>query len=176
MILNQALEKVNREYFSFTELPEIKISQGQGKIKRKAIVFGTYHTKKNEIRIHPILLEKDPYALEFVIYHELLHYQDRKELLVRKKGDRVHTKEFKVRETQFLYYDKAQKILKECLYGKSMKKNDKKKSKSGLQGEALEVALSSSLQRLEHVLIKYNMIKEKTKGVKRGTEKKNDKI
>ncbi|MGL5955189.1 MAG: hypothetical protein ACRC0X_01075 [Brevinema sp.] len=174
MILNQALQKVNQEYFLFSELPTIRISQGQEKIKRKAIIFGSYHAKKNEIRIHPILLGEESCALEFVIYHELLHYQDREELLIRKKGDRVHTRTFREREKKFLQYNKAQKILKEHLYGKEMKKNNK--IKSGLQGEALAVALADSLRHLEQVLVKYHMIEEKTKGVRRGTKKKNNEI
>lgn len=172
-ILEKLLHKVNQEYFNFSDLPTICISKGQEKSNRKAIIFGTYNAKTNEIRIHPTLLQEESVAIEFVIYHELLHYQDRDELLGRKKGDRVHTKAFKQREQAFLGYETAQKILKKYVeQGNDIPKKQTQKS-SGLKGEALANALADSLQRLDHIMIKYSMIEEK-KGAKRGTKKKND--
>ncbi len=170
--LQKALDKVNQEYFSFTELPTIRLSKGQDKTDRRAIIFGTYNFKNDEIRIHPVLLEAEECALEFVIYHELLHYQDKDLLLARKKGDRVHTISFKKREKLFAQYEEASAILKKYIYPDQQVANTPKLKPSGLRGEALENALTESLQRLEHVLIKYNMTEQK--GAKRGTKKKND--
>ncbi|SFB78000.1 hypothetical protein SAMN02745150_00754 [Brevinema andersonii] len=102
-------------------IPYIKLSQGRFKKQRRSIVFGTYDALKNEIKIHPILLESVPeIALEFVIYHELLHFMERDILLVRKKKMRVHTKEFRQQEKKFFHYDKAQKILKDLLYNREI--------------------------------------------------------
>ncbi len=186
LLLQETLNQVNDSYFHYEKLPIIKLSKGQDKSKRRAIVFGTYHAKKDEIKIHPVLLQDHlpSFVLEFVIYHEMLHYQDRDELLIRKKGDKVHTKEFRQREKQFLHYEEAQKILKKILYGKDMheestpnildEKTNKKIVRKILKGEALENALAESLQRLDHILIKYNLKEEKIKGAKRGTKKKDD--
>jgi len=186
LLLQQTLNQVNGSYFHYEKLPIIKLSKGQDKSKRRAIIFGTYHAKKDEIKIHPVLLQEHlpSFVLEFVIYHEMLHYQDRDILLIRKKGDRVHTKEFRQREKQFLHCEEAQKILKKILYGKDMHEEstpnspaenaNKKIVRKFLKGEALENALTESLQRLDHILIKYNLKEEKIKGAKRGTKKKND--
>lgn len=173
-ILEKALHKVNDQYFKFSDLPTIILSKGQEKSNRKAIIFGTYNAKSNEIRIHPTLLNEEKIALEFVIYHELLHFQDRDELLIRKKGDRVHTISFKKRETAFFGYEEAQEILKKYVEPEISSPKKIIKKASGLRGDALANALSDSLQRLEHILIKYNMLEEKSKGAKRGTKKKND--
>lgn len=186
LLLQETLNQVNDSYFHYEKLPIIKLSKGQDKAKRRAIVFGTYHAKKDEIKIHPVLLQEHlpSFVLEFVIYHEMLHYQDRELLLIRKKGDKVHTKEFRQREKQFLHYEEAQKILKKILYGKDMHEEqtpntlaenaNKKIVRKILKGEALENALAESLQRLDHILIKYNLKEEKIKGAKRGAKKKND--
>jgi predicted SprT family Zn-dependent metalloprotease len=192
LLLQETLNQVNDSYFHYEKLPIIKLSKGQDKAKRRAIIFGTYHAKKDEIKIHPVLLQEHlpSFVLEFVIYHEMLHYQDRELLLIRKKGDKVHTKEFRQREKQFLHYEEAQKILKNILYGKDMheestpntpaenanssKNNTKKIVRKVLKGEELENALTESLQRLDHILIKYNLKEEKIKGAKRGTKKTND--
>ncbi len=192
LVLQQALNRVNDSYFNYEKLPIIKLSKGQDKSKRRAIIFGTYHAKKDEIKIHPVLLQEQvqSFVLDFVIYHEMLHYQDRDILLTRKKGEKVHTREFRKREQNYLHYKESQKILKKILYGNDMKEestqnlrsnnentsnnNTKKNTRTILKGEALESALADSLQRLDHILIKYNMKEDKIKGAKRGTKKKND--
>ncbi|MGL4394824.1 MAG: SprT-like domain-containing protein [Brevinema sp.] len=183
MILQQSLQRVNQEYFQFEELPQIVLSRGRQKEHRRAIVFGTYHLKDNKIKIHPVLLEQKEFVLDFVVYHELLHYQDRNELKKRKKGDPVHTKAFRERERQFAQHDEAQKILKDILYNRdtSMDTTEKKTSpenkqikKPRLRGEALENALAESLKNLDRVLQKYHVEDETKKGAKRGSKKRND--
>jgi len=169
--LNKALNKVNNEYFSFEKLPYICISQGQDKSKRKMIVFGTYNTKKNEIRIHPYLLKTNisNFVLEFVIYHEMLHYQDRELLQQRKNGQRIHTKEFKQREKQFIKYNEAQKILRGILHG-----TYNSGSQDKLFGKELGLALIESVNNLGRILNKYNL-KDSSKGEKNGTKKRDEK-
>ena len=75
LVLQQALNRVNDSYFNYEKLPIIKLSKGQDKSKRRAIIFGTYHAKKDEIKIHPVLLQEQvqSFVLDFVIYHEMLH-------------------------------------------------------------------------------------------------------
>lgn len=178
-LLQQSLIKVNEEYFSFQSLPHICLSKGQDKSQRKAIVFGTFHTKKNEIKIHPVLIQNivPDFVLEFVIYHEMLHYQDRSQLQKRKKGERIHTSVFRQREKQFAHYNAAQKILKKILYGEKMLEqsaSENSKNRIPLSGIDLELALTESLNHLDQVLKKYDIITEKIKGAKRGSQKNND--
>lgn len=184
MILREALIRVNNQYFNFTDLPDIIQSKGQQKLQRKSIIFGTYDARKNIIKIHPILLTSQEFVLDFVVYHEMLHYQDRHLLLKRRKGDPVHTKDFMLREKLFLQYSEAQKILKDILYNNMNVNSEKEQLKNTkisqsttkrqrLTGEALEVALSESLNTLDRVLAKYNL-NETTKGAKRGSKKRNE--
>lgn len=123
-ILSERLNQVNEGYFQFNELPPIKWSKGVIKKKYRKLTFGTYDIKNNQIRIHPILKnEKIPvFVLDFVIYHEMLHYEDRKDLKTKKKilipvisfkkqlsrpiryvrkKNYIHTSEFHNREKEF---------------------------------------------------------------------------
>lgn len=151
--LENTLHKVMRMYFSdFSgmDIPHIKLSRGRFKKQRRSIVFGTYNALKNEIKIHPILLESVPeIALEFVIYHELLHFMERKILLARKKNMRVHTKEFRQQEKKFIYYDKAQIILKDLLYNREISYTDRL---------SLEEQLVVSVDKLDKILTCYKEV------------------
>jgi predicted metal-dependent hydrolase len=113
------LEAVNKAFFNLPETPKIKWSKGQIKKRYRKITYGCYDIKKNEIRIHPILKNKEypPYVIDFVIYHELLHYVDR-ELLKEKKSffkfvrrTKIHNKEFKKKELAFPYAEEAKREL-----------------------------------------------------------------
>jgi predicted SprT family Zn-dependent metalloprotease len=130
--LEKTLDKVNKEYFSNGDIPTIRLSKGQDKKNRRAIVFGTYHAQKNEIKIHPVLLQEEveDFVLEFIIYHEMLHYEDRDELLIRKKGQLVHTSRFKQREKYFRQYEEAQEILKNILHGRELVKGSEESTEN----------------------------------------------
>ena len=147
LILVEAIDKflldrmqfINNEYFKFKELPVIKWSKGSVKKKYRKITYGTYVIKKKEIRIHPILnnLLIPRYVLEFVIYHELLHFEDyhiREKSNVRHRGkDRVHTPHFHKREKEFEFKKQASKIMHELARGTYFQNKeaivlDKKKS------------------------------------------------
>lgn len=151
--LENTLYKVMRTYFPDflgMNIPHIKLSRGRFKKQRRSIVFGTYNALKNEIKIHPILLESVPeIALEFVIYHELLHFMERKILLARKKNMRVHTKEFRQQEKKFIYYDKAQIILKDLLYNREISYTDRL---------SLEEQLVVSVDKLDKILTCYKEV------------------
>ena len=121
--LQHRLEAINKSFFNLPEIPEIKWSKGQIKKRYKKITYGCYDIKKNEIRIHPILKNKEypVYVIDFVIYHELLHYIDR-DLLREKKGflkfarrAKIHNREFKKREHIFPYAEEAKKELKKII-------------------------------------------------------------
>jgi hypothetical protein len=123
------MTSINEEYFDFTELPKIKWSKGVIKKKYRKLTFGTYDIKKEMIRIHPIL--KNPnipsLVLDFIIYHELLHYEDREQLktakrvplFLRRRGkNRVHNNHFHNREKAFPFKKEATKIMTELVKGK----------------------------------------------------------
>lgn len=123
--LESRLQSVNEIYFGFSELPPIRWSKGVVKKKYRKLTFGTYDIKKNQIRIHPLLKNNliPALVLDFVIYHELLHYEDRAELQDRLKGTlfrkrkRVHTVEFHKREKAFEEKKEAARLMQEIVRG-----------------------------------------------------------
>lgn len=124
------MDEINRLYFRMTELPGIKWSKGSLKKRYRKITFGTYDYRKDQIRIHPVL--KDPnipgIVLDYVLFHELLHYQDREELkaghtafrLFRRHRVRVHTKGFHQREMEYPHKKEASRIMR-CIAGGTFK-------------------------------------------------------
>ena len=132
--LKDKLEGVAKIYFSLSELPEIKWSKGVIKQKYRKITFGTYDLQKNIIKIHPILKDENIpyYVLDFIIYHELLHYEDRDEIIKKRKSITrlfsprkrlYHHKEFKYKEKEFPYQKEADSILKRIAKGEYKLKN-----------------------------------------------------
>lgn len=116
--LEEALRRVNDRYFQFSELPCIVWSRGVVKGRYRKLTLGTYHIRKNQIKIHPILKTEDParVLLDFVVYHEMLHYEDREMLLKRSgKRRRVHGTSFKNREKAYPAYEEAVKIMRGLL-------------------------------------------------------------
>lgn len=114
-MLESRLESVNRTYFCFPALPSVRWSRGRVLPRYRKITFGTYDFKRNEIRIHPLLKNSGvPSAvLDYVLFHELLHYEDRDRLkemappvswpLFRGRSGRrrVHNRCFHDREKEF---------------------------------------------------------------------------
>ncbi len=120
--LDKAILEVNREYFQMDELPPIKWSRGRIKKQYRRLTLGVYDISKNEIRIHPLFREKPvpEYVLHYVIYHELLHFQDRHRL--KKKvffwGKRkIHDKGFHERENLFPLKKEASAYVKQMIRG-----------------------------------------------------------
>ncbi len=122
IFLQSRLELVNQSFFSLPELPEIKWSRGRIKKRYRKITFGCYDIKKNEIRIHPLFKTAafPGFVLDFVIFHELLHYVDR-DILKKNRSffssshKRVHNKNFKLREDEFPKANEAKILLKRFL-------------------------------------------------------------
>ena len=132
--LKDKLEGIAKIYLDLNELPEIKWSKGIIKKKYRKITFGTYDLQKNLIKIHPILKDENipGFVLDFIIYHELLHYADREEIIRKRKsianlfspGKRLyHHKEFKYKEKEFPYQKEADSILKRIAKGEYKLKN-----------------------------------------------------
>ena len=123
--LNARMHSVNRDYFEFKELPPIKWSRGRLQKRYRKITFGSYDFKKNEVRIHPVLMHSQVpvFVLDFVIYHELLHFEDRdqlrehferkKKMLRRRRSarNRVHSSDFHQREKEFIQKKEAAGIM-----------------------------------------------------------------
>ena len=88
--LSDRMEIINREYFQFDTLPAIRWSKGKIKKRYRKLTFGTFDIKKKEIRIHPILKSNNipSFVLDFVLYHELLHYQDQ----ILRSGEKLQPK------------------------------------------------------------------------------------
>ncbi len=115
--LQEYLQKIDRAYFQNPDPPSIKWSRGLIKKRYRKLTLGTYDARKNEIRIHPILKNgKIPsMVLEFVIYHEMLHAQDRRELAEHSRRGVFHKKmSFKVHDTHFHKKEKEFPLKKEA--------------------------------------------------------------
>jgi len=117
-----ALKKIANLYFELDEIPPIKWSRGRIKRRYRRLTLGTYDISKNEIRIHPLLREVEipEYVLEYVIYHELLHYQDRHKLRHPRpfwKKRRIHDKDFHQRENEFPHKKKASLVIRKLVRG-----------------------------------------------------------
>lgn len=81
---------------------------------KSRVTFGLYHNQLKLIKINRLLDSPavPDYVISYVIFHEMLHhicpaYVDEKGLY------RVHSKEFKAKETRYEYFDQAQKWIKE---------------------------------------------------------------
>jgi hypothetical protein len=120
--LKNRMDEVNRLYFGMGSLPGIRWSKGSLKKKYRKITFGTYDYKKDQVRIHPVLRDTGipSIVLDYVLFHELLHYQDREILkaghirpvLFGRRKARIHTPDFHKREKDFPYKKEASKFMK----------------------------------------------------------------
>lgn len=124
--LKDKLDEINNRYFRMDGLPAIKWSKGSLKRKYRKITFGSYDFKKDQIRVHPVLKDQNVpgIVLEYVLFHELLHYQDREALqeghtsfrLFRRRRVRVHTSDFHKREKEYPFKKEASRIMR-CIAG-----------------------------------------------------------
>lgn len=121
------LQQVNKEYFKSKSLPEIKWSKGRVKEKYRKLTFGSYDFKRNEIRIHPLLKNENfpSFVLDYILFHEMLHYQDRENLknmrhskFFKKNECRAHSSGFRLKEKAFPHRKEALKIMKAIVMGK----------------------------------------------------------
>lgn len=105
--LLDSFARVNRDCFD-DRLSPPRLSWGSRPSRRK---LGHYESASDRIVISPVLDDPQvpPLALEFVLYHELLHRQLGCQLHNGKV--RVHTPEFRQRERAFPAYREAQQWL-----------------------------------------------------------------
>jgi hypothetical protein len=117
--LERVFQRVNQRYF-------------KGKIERPRLVWNTTLTQRKMGHYNPLTdtlmisisldtPEVPGYAIEFVMYHELLH----KVLGTRHSGTRrmAHTPEFRKKEQQFREYQQAQTFLQSIASSSTSEKN-----------------------------------------------------
>jgi hypothetical protein len=112
--LRQIYQELNGEYFD--NLLKLHITWfGKPSSRNKSrVTFGLFYDPLKLIKINRILdspLFPD-YVVSYVVYHEMLHsvcpsYHDENGM------HRIHTKEFKERETEYRYFERAQQWIRE---------------------------------------------------------------
>ncbi|MBN3962444.1 M48 family peptidase [Nostoc sp. NMS8] len=109
--LNDLFDKVNREYFA-ASLAKPRLAWSRINTYRK---FGHYESARD--RVVMSLTLDDPkvpeFVVEFVLYHELLHKYHGIKWVQGKRM--VHTKEFRVSESQFKSYKEASRWLEKLV-------------------------------------------------------------
>lgn len=111
--LSELYNKVNKEYFDNQIRLLITWFGDASTHLTRQVTFGFYYEPTKLIKIHRRLdcKEVPQKIVEFVIYHEMLHayspsYFDEKGV------HHVHSKEFKLLEKKFKYYDEAQEWIR----------------------------------------------------------------
>lgn len=112
--LKQIYDRLNRQYFDGKLKLHITWFDWPQRKKRSRITFGLFHDPLKLIKVNRILDNKHfpEYFVEYVIYHEMLHYVC--PAYVDERGMKhIHSKEFKEREKEYQYFKEAQKWLKD---------------------------------------------------------------
>jgi hypothetical protein len=105
--LDRMFAKLNRRYFD-GEIPKPTLTWSQ---RRTRSILGHHDHNFDSITISKTLDAKDvpEWFVEYILYHEMLHIKHPARLI---KGRRYyHTKEFRLDERRFPYYEQAQKWL-----------------------------------------------------------------
>ena len=105
--LTDIFDRLNREYFDGRITAGITWGKNRCGRRPRRITLGSYCSATNIIRITPLLDRRSvpAYAVEFIVYHEMIHADLRVKTLPGRR--RLHTKEFRMRERQFAAYEKA---------------------------------------------------------------------
>jgi len=124
-ILEMSFNRVNEKYFSgLMEVPNLKF--GNDSLR----TLGHYNFQTNTITISSIFKNEDQDALDFIMYHELLH---KKEKFQSKNGRSFyHTPEFNRKERLFENYKEVNKKI-ENIIRKYKYKGKKRTKKSTIQ-------------------------------------------
>lgn len=113
-VLGESFERVNQLMFDgLVERPNLK----WGEVRKRTL--GSYSFNSDAITFNPVLID-DSEALDYVMYHELLH----KKLKFRNDGGRSyhHTHEFKLMEKKFPNADEIEKRLRSITSGRAGRK------------------------------------------------------
>jgi hypothetical protein len=112
--LHELYREVNSEYFDDKLNLHITWFGKPRPRNRSCLTFGLYYDPFRLIKINRFLDSPavPEYLISYIVYHEMLHnvcpsYVDENGL------HRVHSKEFKERETKFRYYQLAQKWIRD---------------------------------------------------------------
>lgn len=112
--LRSLFDEINSEYFEGRIASSVTWGARSGRHAVRKRTLGSYSSRTDLIRIHPVLDRKDVpvYYLKFVLYHEMLHA----DMGVGERNGRrtVHTKEFRRRERLFSEYDRAAAWERKC--------------------------------------------------------------
>lgn len=113
--LKQIYDRLNEEYFDGKLKLHITWYEWPSRRKKRSrITFGLFHDPLKLVKINRMLDSKrfPEYFVEYVIYHEMLHYVC--PAYVDERGIKhIHSKEFKEREKEYRYFKSAQKWLKD---------------------------------------------------------------
>lgn len=112
--LKEIFDRINQRYFQRKLKLNITWYGKRTHRNRSQMTFGLYHEPLKLIKINRFLDRFDvpEYFISYVIYHEMLHYVCPP--FVDEKGKQhIHTKEFKLREKDFEFYDLSQKWIEE---------------------------------------------------------------
>lgn len=112
--LQNIYDILNGEYFK-SNLPLNITWYGQyNQRSRSRVTFGLYHDPLKLIKVHRLLDSPavPDYVVSYVVYHEMLHY-----VCPAYRDDngmqRIHNKEFKVKEKEFRHYGLALQWIKD---------------------------------------------------------------
>lgn len=112
--LQEIYDEINEEYFNGKVKLFITWYGKKSHSNRSRVTFGLYYDPLKLVKISRFLdSEAFPdYVVSYVVYHEMLHhvcpaYIDENGL------NRIHSKEFKIREKDFRDFEKAQKWIRE---------------------------------------------------------------
>lgn len=112
--LQRIYNDLNQEYFNNNLDLSITWFGKPMQRNRSRVTFGLYHDSLRLIKIHRILDSPGfpDYFVSYVIYHEMVHHVSPP--YIDEKGvNRVHSREFKIQERKFRYFDLAQEWIKE---------------------------------------------------------------
>jgi hypothetical protein len=105
--LSDIFGRLNREYFDGRISAGITWGRNRCRRRPRRMTLGSYCSSTDVIRISPLLDRRSVpfFFVEFIVYHEMLHADL---FVATERGRRrLHTKEFRIRERQFISYEKA---------------------------------------------------------------------
>jgi hypothetical protein len=113
--LREIFNNLNQEYFGGRLKLNITWFGKPNQRYRNRVTFGLYHDQLKLIKINRILDSPiyPGYLVEFIVYHEIVHHVCPTYFEKGSNRNRIHTEEFKDKESEFRYFDLAQKWLKE---------------------------------------------------------------
>lgn len=112
--LKEIYHSVNQEYFDKQLELYITWFGNDKQTRRRKVTFGLFHDPLKLIKINRLLDNPrfPDYFISYVVFHEMLHHVCPS--YVDEKGfKQIHNKEFKQREKQFKYFDKALQWIKD---------------------------------------------------------------